>query len=117
MANLRITWNRPTIVPYAPLASVFPGVVWQNPQIDFRARSFRVQYRRVGDANWLEAGETRDTGIEIRGVPDGVYQARIATIDVTGRASAWVASGEQGTIINWVARFSEPNHALALGVF
>jgi predicted phage tail protein len=116
MANLNISWSAPVRYAYSVMASAIPGVVWQLPQTDWEIKGYRVQYRLERDKNWIEAGTTREPFIEIKGVTVGVYRVRIATIDVAGRSSSWVASGEFGTIINFVARFSEPNHAIYLGI-
>jgi predicted phage tail protein len=98
------------------MGNVFPGLAWQLPQADWEIKGYRVQYRLERDKNWIDAGIVREPFIEIKNVGAGGYRVRIATIDVAGRTGSWIASGEFGTIINFVARFSEPNHAIYLGI-
>lgn len=116
MPNLTISWSAPVRYAYSVMGNIFPGVTWQLPQNDWAIRGYRVQYRLEQDKNWLEAGTVREPFLEIKDVPDGVYRVRIASIDMAGRSSSWVASGEFGTIVSFVARFSEPNHAIYLGI-
>lgn len=116
MPTLSISWSAPVRYAYSVMGSVFPGVAWQLPQTDWEIQAYRVQYRLEADKNWIDAGTVREPFIEIKNIIDGSYRVRVATIDVAGRTSSWVASGEIGTIKNFIARFSEPNHAIYLGI-
>lgn len=116
MPNLRISWSAPVRYAYSVMGNIFPGVAWQAAQIDWEIKEYRVQYRLEQDKNWIDAGTVREPFIEIRNIPNGLYRTRIASIDMAGRTSSWVASGEFGTIITFIARFSEPNHAIYLGI-
>ena len=76
---------------------------WSSPQInnspDLLIRGYSVQYRAVGDEEWIDAGSSAVTSINVvveQYVFGTEYQVRIQTFNRLGQASGWQETNVAG---------------------
>lgn len=90
---------------------------WQPPTLnglrDQFVASYFVEYKIGIDGSWQSTVNTKNLFQEYPGLATGIYYIRVASVDLSGNASAWVeSSGVKLGVINTIARFNNPNHSM-----
>jgi predicted phage tail protein len=97
---------------------------WENPiggdgSRDPFISAYFVEHKRGLDGEWGETKTTSTPGLEIDNVlADFTYVARVASIAIDGKASAWVESAPIfASTPNLAAKLNEPNSSAMLLLF
>jgi predicted phage tail protein len=96
---------------------------WENPANADGSRdpfisAYYVEYKRGLDGEWGETKTTSTPGLEIDNVlAEFVYVARVASIAIDGKSSAWVESAPiYASTPNLLATFNAQNTAVFAGI-